>query len=210
MISILENKVEKKLLQIANKKGKLSNRLTKNLELEIEINELLDAYDDIEKSKKDMFLYIILSAVSILLISIHSIFIIGSIYMAVAAFIEKSNIKENKQLIANSEYKFDKSRENLEEQIIKNDLKRQEIKKLISSEKKKMEKYKKIQEEIQYVKDIQNNVNDENFKILKDLYSEVPLLAFDSKDEYKNYLSYDNEFIKEELINSKILTKKHK
>ena len=157
-----------------------------------------------------MFLYIILSAVSILLISIHSIFIIGSIYMAVAAFIEKSNIKENKQLIANSEYKFDKSRENLEEQIIKNDLKRQEIKKLISSEKKKMEKYKKIQEEIQYVKDIQNNVNDENFKILKDLYSEVPLLAFDSKDEYKNYLSYDNEFIKEELINSKILTKKHK
>lgn len=210
MLLNLEKKVDQKILEIGNEKGKLASRLTKNLELEIEINELLDAYDDIKKSKKDMIIYAILSVISILLISTHTIFIVGAIYTVIAALIEKSNIKENKARISNSEYKFDKSKENLENQLFRTELRKEEIKKLISLEKKKLKKYQKIQEEIQYVKDMQNNVNDENFKLLKDLYSEVPVLAFDSNEEYKNYLSYDDEFIKDEIINSKILSKKHK
>jgi len=210
MLLNLEKKVDQKILEIGNEKGKLASRLTKNLELEIEINELLDAYDDIKKSKKDMIIYAILSVISILLISTHPIFIVGAIYTVIATLIERSNIKENKSRIFNSDYKYSKKQRNLEKKLLKVELRKDEIKKLIYSENRKMEKYQKIQEEIQYVKDMQNNVNDENFKLLKDLYSEVPVLAFDSNEEYKNYLSYDDEFIKDEIINSKILSKKHK
>ena len=44
-------------------------------------------------------------------------------------------------------------------------------------------------------------------KLLKDLYKTVPILAFKSSEEYQNYSSYDDEFIKNEIIESKILSK---
>ena len=73
----------------------------------------------------------------------------------------------------------------------------------------RMNKYKKNIEEIIYVKSIKSNVSKDSmkYKELKELYSVVPILAFDSKKEYDNYLSYDNEFIKDEIINSKVLSK---
>lgn len=209
MLSILEEKVNDKIIKIGRKKDKLSRKLTSNFELELEINELLDAYDDIKKSKKDMILYAILDIILVLFI-FDPLCTVGAIYMTIAFLIERSNIKENRSRIFNSDYMYSKNQENLEEKLLKVELRKEEIKKLIYSENRKMEKYQKIQKEIQYVKDIQNNVNDENFKILKDLYSEVPVLAFNTNEEYKNYLSYDDEFIKDEIINSKILSKKHK
>mgnify|MGYP004610296961 FL=1 len=71
-------------------------------------------------------------------------------------------------------------------------------------------KYKKIANEIDYIKELKNNVkknNDDYCKLLKDLYKTVPVLAFKSSEEYQNYSSYDDEFIKNEIIESKILSK---
>jgi len=205
MLSILEKRVNNKISKIIKEKNKISSRLNDTFEIELEINELLDAYEDIKKSKKYIILYFILNLIFTFLISIHPIFTIGMIYMIIALCVEKSNINENKKFINSSEYKYCKNKENLEEQLVKIELRKKEIKKLISIEVKKIKKYQKLKEEIEYVRSLENNINDENFNLLKDLYSAVPVLAFNTKNEYDNYLSYDNEFIKDEIIKFKIL-----
>lgn len=210
MLSVLEKRVSDKILNIEGKKNKLLNRLNNALELEAEIRDLIEAHDNIKKSKKEMIIFIILSIVSSLLISVQPIFIGAVLYFIMGLFSEKSNIKENRERISKSYCKFSKDKDNLEKQFSKIVSIKEDLRKNIISENQKIKKYQKIKKDIEYVKGLENNINDNNFNMLKELYSSVPILAFSNKEEYNNYLSYNNDFIKNELIESKILSKKRK
>lgn len=211
MLSILEKRVNEKILKIGRKKNKLANKLTNILESELEINELIDAYDDIKRSKRVMIIYFIAIIISILLMSISSGFSFMTIYMIITSLVEKGNIKENKKRISNSEYKFCKNKEDLDKQLQKIEVNKNEIKQLISLENINLNKYRKIKKEIGFVKELENSVVDENdgkFYMLKDLYLSVPLLVFDTVKEYNNYMNCDNQFRKGEMISAKILSKR--
>lgn len=52
-----------------------------------------------------------------------------------------------------------------------------------------------------------NSSSDPNFNKVVDVISKTPILAFDSEDEYENYMSYQDDTVKRSIIEMKVLTK---
>lgn len=207
MLSILEKKAKDKILNLKNENKKISKVLTENLNLQMELKDLIEAHEQLKQSKDNKIIYLILDIIFILLININPIFIIATLYATIAIFIEKDNIKEIKKFIESSDYKY-YSQEGLEREYNITENRTNKIKKNISNKKNKIKEYSKIIKEIKHVRDLEKNVNDKNFEQLEELYMAVPALAFNSKEEYKNYLSYEDEKFKNDIIKTKILSKK--
>lgn len=207
MLSILEKKAKDKILNLKNENKEISKVLTENLNLQMELKDLIEAHEQLKQSKDNKIIYLILDIIFILLININPIFIIATLYATIAIFIEKDNIKEIKKFIENSDYKY-YSQEGLEREYNITENRTNKIKKNISTKKNKIKEYSKIIKEIKHVRDLEKNANDKNFEQLEELYLAVPALAFNSKEEYKNYLSYEDEKFKNNIIKTKILSKK--
>ena len=210
MLDKLEKKINNKILEEKNNIKNLKKEYNKNLDQELCIIELLNNIDNIKKSKKRkniiLLLNIITAAASII---INPWFLSILLLLMITYYNENSIIKENLNNIKNSEYSGSKNEKDLKESLNDKVIKNNNIKERMNKIGNRINEYKKNLEEIIYVKSIKSNVSkdDMKYKELKELYSVVPILAFDSKEEYDNYLSYDNEFIKDEIINSKVLSK---
>lgn len=210
MLDKLEQKINDKILEEKNNIKNLKKEYNKNLDQELCIIELLNNIDNIKKSKKRkniiLLLNIITAAASII---INPWLLSILLLLMITYYNENSIIKENLNNIKNSEYSGSKNEKDLKESLNDKVIKNNNIKERMNKIGNRINKYKKNLEEIIYVKSIKSNVSkdDMKYKELKELYSVVPILAFDSKKEYDNYLSYDNEFIKDEIINSKVLSK---
>lgn len=206
MLSHLEKKTKDKILNLENEKKEFSTLLKNNVNLQMELEELIDAYEQLKKFKTAKNISLILDIIFLLLIHIDPIFIGLILFVTMAFFAEKDIINELKKFIKNSNFKNYKQ-ENLEIEYDRIEDYNNKIKEVISNKVIAIKKYQKIIEEIKYVRDLEENIDNKNFEQLKELYFAVPVLAFNSEKEYKNYLSYDNEFIKDEILNSKILNK---
>ncbi len=210
MLDKLEQKINDKILEEKNNIKNLKKEYNKNLDQELCIIELLNNIDNIKKSKKRkniiLLLNIITAAASII---INPWLLSILLLLMITYYNENSIIKENLNNIKNSEYSGSKNEKDLKESLNDKVIKNNNIKERMNKIGNRINEYKKNLEEIIYVKSIKSNVSkdDMKYKELKELYSVVPILAFDSKKEYDNYLSYDNEFIKDEIINSKVLSK---
>ena len=210
MLDKLEQKINDKILEEKNNIKNLKKEYNKNLDQELCIIELLNNIDNIKKAKKRkniiLLLNIITAAASII---INPWLLSILLLLMITYYNENSIIKENLNNIKNSEYSGSKNEKDLKESLNDKVIKNNNIKERMNKIGNRINEYKKNLEEIIYVKSIKSNVSkdDMKYKELKELYSVVPILAFDSKKEYDNYLSYDNEFIKDEIINSKVLSK---
>ena len=210
MLDKLEQKINDKILEEKNNIKNLKKEYNKNLDQELCIIELLNNIDNIKKAKKrkniNLLLNIITAAASII---INPWLLSILLLLMITYYNENSIIKENLNNIKNSEYSGSKNEKDLKESLNDKVIKNNNIKERMNKIGNRINEYKKNLEEIIYVKSIKSNVSkdDMKYKELKELYSVVPILAFDSKKEYDNYLSYDNEFIKDEIINSKVLSK---
>ena len=211
MLNKLEKKVNEKIF--INKKDikELKKKYNVNLKQEILIRNLLENIENIKESKKIIktisFLIIVFGIISITVTPISLILLIFGI---IAYKNEKGIINDNLEEIINSDYVGSKKEEDLNKELYNTLYKNCIIEDKIKNNNNVINKYKKIVNEIDYIKELKNNVqknNDDYCKLLKDLYKTVPILAFKSSEEYQNYSSYDDEFIKNEIIESKILSK---
>ncbi len=211
MLNKLEKKVNEKIF--INKKDikELKKKYNVNLKQEILIRNLLENIENIKESKKIIktisFLIIVFGIISITVTPISLILLIFGI---IAYKNEKGIINDNLEEIINSDYVGSKKEEDLNKELYNTLYKNCIIEDKIKNNNNIINKYKKIANEIDYIKELKNNVkknNDDYCKLLKDLYKTVPVLAFKSSEEYQNYSSYDDEFIKNEIIESKILSK---
>ena len=211
MLNKLEKKVNEKIF--INKKDikELKKKYNVNLKQEILIRNLLENIENIKESKKIIktisFLIIVFGIISIIVTPISLILLIFGI---IAYKNEKGIINDNLEEIINSDYIGSKKEEDLNKELYNTLYKNCIIEDKIKNNNNVINKYKKIANEIDYIKELKNNVqknNDDYCKLLKDLYKTVPILAFKSSEEYQNYSSYDDEFIKNEIIESKILSK---
>lgn len=211
MLNKLEKKVNEKIF--INKKDikELKKKYNVNLKQEILIRNLLENIENIKESKKIIktisFLIIVFGIISITVTPISLILLIFGI---IAYKNEKGIINDNLEEIINSDYIGSKKEEDLNKELYNTLYKNCIIEDKIKNNNNVINKYKKIVNEIDYIKELKNNVqknNDDYCKLLKDLYKTVPILAFKSSEEYQNYSSYDDEFIKNEIIESKILSK---
>lgn len=211
MLNKLEQKVNNKILEGKNENNKLKKEYNENLKQEISIRNLLDNIENIEKSKKRKRIIGILNIMALITsITVTPWILMMLLFLVISYMNEQNIIKENMKEIKNSDYTGSKRETDLKASLytyVSNDF---TIKEKIKDNNEKIDKYNKINEEIDYVKHLKLNVkeyNDDYFKLVKNLYKKIPALAFNSEKEYKNYLSHDNEFIKEEILNSKILSK---
>ena len=210
MLDKLEQKINEKILEEKNNIKNLKKEYNKNLDQELCIIELLNNMDNIKKSKRKKSIIMLLNMITMVTsIIINPWFLSILVLLMITYYDENSIIKENLNNIKNSEYSGSKKEKDLKESLNDKIIKNNNIKERMNIIGYRMNKYKKNIEEIIYVKSIKSNVSKDSmkYKELKELYSVVPILAFDSKKEYDNYLSYDNEFIKDEIINSKVLSK---
>ena len=210
MLDKLEQKINEKILEEKNNNKNLKKEYNKNLDQELCIIELLNNMDNIKKSKRKKSIIMLLNMITMVTsIIINPWFLSILVLLMITYYDENSIIKEKLNNIKNSEYSGSKKEKDLKESLNDKIIKNNNIKERMNIIGYRMNKYKKNIEEIIYVKSIKSNVSKDSmkYKELKELYSVVPILAFDSKKEYDNYLSYDNEFIKDEIINSKVLSK---
>lgn len=207
MLLNLEKKVKDKISKLEIQKQILIKNLTKGLDSQMKLEDLIDIHDEIRHSKINIRINKILSLIFILLISVNPIFIVAALYSIIAIFIEVSNISENKKRIKRSSYKYC-TKKGLEAKLRVTEKQNTEMRNTIYEQRNQIKKYAKIIDEINYVKELENNINNENFEKLKELYTEIPKLAFNSNSEYKNYLSYNDEKFKDDVISSKILSKR--
>lgn len=210
MLDRLEKKINNKILEEKNNIKNLKKEYNKNLDQELCIIELLSNIDNIKKSKKRKNIIVLLNMITaVASIIINPWFLSILVLLMITYYDENSIIEENLNNIKNNEYSGSKNEKDLKESLNDKVIKNNNIKERMNKIGYRINKYKKNLEEIIYVKSIKSNVSKDSmkYKELKELYSVVPILAFDSKKEYDNYLSYDNEFIKDEIINSKVLSK---
>lgn len=210
MLDKLEQKINDKILEEKNNIKNLKKEYNKNLDQELCIIELLNNIDNIKKSKKRKNIILLLNIITAVASIIINPWLLSILLLLMITYYnENSIIKENLNNIKNSEYSGSKNEKDLKESLNDKVIKNNNIKERMNKIGNRINEYKKNLEEIIYVKSIKSNVSkdDMKYKELKELYSVVPILAFDSKEEYDNYLSYDNEFIKDEIINSKVLSK---
>lgn len=207
MLLNLEKKANDKILKLESQKQIVIKNLTKGLDSQMEIEDLIDIHDEIRHSKINIRINKILSLIFILLISINPVFVVAALYSIIAIFIERSNISENKKIIKRSSYRHC-TKKGLEAKLRVAEKQNVEMRNTISEQRNQIKKYAKIIDEINYVKELEKNINNENFEKLKELYTEIPVLAFNSNSEYKNYLSYNDEKFKDDIISSKILSKR--
>lgn len=210
MLDKLEQKINNKILEEKNNIKNLKKEYNKNLDQELCIIELLNNIDNIKKSKKRKNIIVLLNMITaVASIIINPWFLSILVLLMITYYDENSTIEENLNNIKNNEYSGSKNEKDLKESLNDKVIKNNNIKERMNKIGYRINRYKKNLEEIIYVKSIKSNVSkdDMKYKELKELYSVVPILAFDSKKEYDNYLSYDNEFIKNEIINSKVLSK---
>ena len=83
---------------------------------------------------------------------------------------------------------------------------------LITEKKESVDEYTKIRSNIDTLKNYQSNLNNGSCELVRavNYFSTKPELVFDTEEEYGNYQSYDDNFIKTELVQSKLLEKKKK
>lgn len=213
MLQILENKVKEKINDGRIRSNKLKTKLQICERNEIEIRNLLGNYKNINDSKKRKKIIYLLTVLATFLMLVNPWFSLANIYLIFALINENLEIKDNFEQIINSDYKNLKDEKSLKKSLYEVVKKEYNINEQIRINNNQIDKYKKVNNDIEYVKNLEKKdkqQGDLNFNLLKDLYSTLPILAFDTKEEYNNYLSYDNEFIKDEIINSKILEKKRK
>lgn len=211
MLEKLEQKVNNKLLEIKNQNILLKKIHNANLERELLVRNLLDNIENIKNAKKRKKIYSILSVITLITsITVTPWILILLSFLVIACINENTIIKENQKEIKNSDYVGPKNEQTLKSDLYTYVYNNSMIEEKIKNNNLKKDKYNQVNEEIDYVKQLKFNIkeyNDDYFKLIKELYKTVPILAFEDELEYKNYLSYDNEFIKEEILNSKILTK---
>ncbi len=205
MLNKFEKKVDEKISINIENKRKLKKEYDINLNQEIIIRSLLENLKIIKETKKKKnilsILIVIFGIASIMTPFSLILFILGIIGYK----IDEKRINDNFQEIINSDYIGSKNEKDLNKELYNTLYKNCIIEDKIKNNNNRINEYNRIKTKINYIKELKNN--DNYCKQLEEVYQTIPVLAFNSLEEYKNYLSYDDEFIKNEIIKSKILTK---
>ena len=163
MLNKLEKKVNEKIF--INKKDikELKKKYNVNLKQEILIRNLLENIENIKESKKIIktisFLIIVFGIISITVTPISLILLIFGI---IAYKNEKGIINDNLEEIINSDYIGSKKEEDLNKELYNTLYKNCIIEDKIKNNNNVINKYKKIVNEIDYIKELKNNVQKNN------------------------------------------------
>lgn len=211
MLNKLEKKVNEKISINEKDIKELKKEYNVNLNQEMLIRNLLENMANIKDAeKKKNILSILIVFFGITSITMTPISLILFIFGIIAYKNEKGIIVDNLEEIMHSDYIGSKREFDLNSELYSTMYKNCIIEDKIKDNNNRINEYKKVKDEINYVKELKNNIqkkDDDYCKQLKDLYQTIPVLAFESAEEYKNYSTYDDEFIKNEIIESKILSK---
>lgn len=211
MFTIMENKIEKKIKEQELKRLDYQNQKNMINKEVNQVNELITYYDDIKMNKKVMVISLLFDLGSFFLIPIlPEVGLSLSIFLTCAVFGAQSGIKENKRVINNSDYLGNKDYKSLNKQFQLLDVEKQNIDKLMNTLDQSNKLYSNLKDRIDYFKermDSTNSLFDCTYNELYDLLRKNPILAFDSEDEYKNFMTYDSE-TQNNIISSKILIKR--
>lgn len=216
MFELIESKVNN---EIGNKKNEIFKlRKEKNnvfIDL-MRVSEMIDAFNEIRDSKKKIFVF---SAflVSFLITSCFTSGIYNLILLVITLFDgmglcnEFMAIKENRERLLDNCVNPEKTsyKELLKsEEILSGKLDTLEA--VISLKEKSILEYNGMKTDINKLRSYSESlsISDEKLEKAKNYFSMNPELVFDTVEEYNNYMSYDDQFIKGELIKGKILEKK--
>ena len=212
--------VEKKIEKILKSEKKDIESLTKEKnKISIELDKLeqnIELFNDIKKNKINIMIGLIVAGCitigSFLLPALPNIiYIISSIICGASIINEYDTLKSNKRYLAYDN--IDANKDNyieLVDSYNKLNNKLNSIESILKTKNESVTEYAEIRSNITAIREYQStlNGNSTDFKKASEYFTERPELVFDTEEEYDNYKSYNDSFIKKELVKNKLLEKR--